>query len=163
MTRITKYGLIFFLQISLFVSVTSCTEDDTEIDYRKNLFGKTWIKHSFIDYNMSGNNPQEFYFKDEYNFYEDGTYSITTLGWRIDSTIFVTGYDTIVNTGIWLFNESKRIMDFTDTNTVNHDDLLFLDEPIDWYIVSMDENKFVAKYIFDPYFEINYKVLFKLK
>lgn len=152
--------LIIYVIVILFISY-GCTMDDVDIDYKSNLVNKTWIRHSFYNQDSGMKKFQEYPFKNEYQFYNDGTYIIKSVRWFIDTTSFFPEFDTTIYNGTWQFDEVNNIIDFTDVDTFyTMGGLPIVVILPDWYILEMTKSRFVVKYISDPEFNRYYKELF---
>lgn len=140
--------------ISLFIY--GCKKNEVLLNDKDVLISNTWIKHSYFDSGIS-NEYEEFLYKDEYTFYDNGKYEL-----KEERTFFNDQneiiHDTVVNEHDWLFDEKNRIIDFKINDTGEG----FVSQ-FDWEIIKLTENRIIVKNIFPFESQNDSRILLKKK
>jgi hypothetical protein len=138
----SKINLLLLIFLPLFLY--SCSKQEQNQKVIDVLTTGTWIKHSF---QISGTlGYQEFLTKEEYNFFENGKYSVTRLVHYFNDNNEPAS-EIVVNEDEWIYIEKDRIIDFKINDNPPENIVVYLD----WKVLEVSSSKIFVEQILPGY------------
>ncbi len=119
-----------------------CNKDEPDMNVMEALTSGTWIRHSYL-FDQT-NQYEEFAFKDEYEFFDNGKYNLTRRVTYFDDNDELVS-DTVTYEYDWLYDEENRVVDFKINDSPPENTLV--DQP-DWKVLKVSSSKIFVECIF---------------
>jgi hypothetical protein len=137
MIPIKKNLLLLLVALVLF----GCKKEEPNLDVVETLTSGSWIMHSYL-FDQT-NQYEEFAFKDEYEFFDNGNYNLTRrVTYFNDNNEIVSEF--VTNEYDWLYDEENGVVDFKIND--NPPENTLVDQP-DWKILEVSSSKIFVECI----------------
>ena len=138
-----------------FLIILGCAEDEVSLNEKEILLSNTWIKDSYYIENLS-DNYEEFFYKDEYVFYDNGKCKIKGLRTSYNDQNELV-QDIYEYESDWLFDEDAQIIDFKENDASE-----FVGQH-DWKILEVSNDTIIVKQIKQSDLSVDSRILLKNK
>jgi len=130
----------FIILVSLFI--LSCGKEEPPLNVEEVLTSGTWVKHSFLL--DQTNQYEEFAFKDEYNFFDNGKYTVAILVHYFNDNNEPVS-EIVVTEDDWIYNKKTSIIDFRINDNPTENTLV---TQFDWKVLEVSKSKIIVESIF---------------